>query len=121
MSVCKSLKGYSRKHERFADLFSLLAVALLFGTLYFVVSYYGTVISWMKTDAVIHVPVVVTLLILDLLLIYAFLNIGAARFDEHEDIGCFHTFKGRRSGSGSIGALFSSWLHHMEQVGRKHR
>ncbi|MCG7919357.1 MAG: cell division protein BolA [Candidatus Thiodiazotropha taylori] len=120
MSVCKSLKGYSRKHERVADLFSLLAVALLFGTLYLVVSNYSEVISWMKTDAVIHVPVVVGVLILDLFLIYMFLNIGAARFEEEEE-GCFHTFKGRRSGSGSVGNVFTSWLHHMEQVGRKHR
>ncbi|MES9979954.1 MAG: cell division protein BolA, partial [Candidatus Thiodiazotropha sp. 6PLUC5] len=73
-----------------------------------------------KTDAVIHVPIVVALLILDLFVIYLCLNIGAARLDD-EDEGCFHTFKGRRSGSGSVGNLFSSWLHHMEQVGRKHR
>ncbi|RLW56815.1 MAG: cell division protein BolA, partial [gamma proteobacterium symbiont of Stewartia floridana] len=25
------------------------------------------------------------------------------------------------SGSGSVGNVFTSWLHHMEQVGRKHR
>jgi hypothetical protein len=103
-----------------ADLFSLMAVALLFGTLYLVVSNYSDVISWMKTDAVIHVPMVIAVLILDLLLIYLFLNIGAARFED-EEVGCFHTFQGRRSGSGSIGNLFSSWVHHMEQVGRKHR
>jgi hypothetical protein len=120
MSVCKSLKGYSRSNERVADFFSLLAVALLFGTLYFVVNNYAVVISWMKTDAFIHAPVVVALLILDLVIIYICLNIGAARFDE-EDEGCFHTFKGRRSGSGSVGTMFSSWLHHLEQVGRKHR
>jgi hypothetical protein len=97
-----------------------MAVALLFGTLYLVVSNHSDVISWMKADAVIHVPLVVVALILDLVLIYLFLNIGAARFEE-EEVGCFHTFQGRRSGSGSIGTLFSSWLHHMEQVGRKHR
>ncbi|MES9850555.1 MAG: cell division protein BolA [Candidatus Thiodiazotropha sp. L084R] len=120
MSVCKSLKGYSRKNEYVADFFSLLAVAILFGTLYLVISNYAGLISWMKTDAIIHVPVVVALLIVDLFVIYLCLDIGAARLDD-EDEGCFHTFKGRRSGSGSVGNLFSSWLRHMEQVGRKHR
>ena len=120
MSVCKSLKGYSRKHERLADFFSLLAVALLFGTLYLVISNYASVIGWMKTDAVIHVPLAIGVLLLDIFIIYMCLNIGAARFAE-EDEGCFHTFRGRRSGSGSIGTMFNNWLHHMEQVGRKHR
>ncbi|MES9992124.1 MAG: cell division protein BolA [Candidatus Thiodiazotropha sp.] len=120
MSVCKSLKGYTRKHERLADLFSLLAVALLFGTLYFVLAYHTPIVGWLKRDAVIHIPIAVALLVLDILLMYMFLNIGSARFSEEEE-GCFHTFKGRRSGSGSIGIMFSNWLHHMEQVGRKHR
>jgi uncharacterized membrane protein (DUF485 family) len=120
MSVCKSLKGYSRKHERLADLFSLLAVALFFGTLYIVLSYYSPIIGWLKTDVVIHVPIAIAVLLFDILLMYICLDIGASRFAE-EDESCFHTFKGRRSGSGSIGSMFSSWLHHMEHVGKKHR
>jgi hypothetical protein len=120
MSVCKSLKGYSRKHERIADFFSLLAVVLLFGTLFMLLSNYAAIIGWIKTEAVIHVPLAIGILLTDLLFIYLCLNIGAARYAE-DDEGCFHTFKGRRAGSGSIGIMFSNWLHHMEQVGRKHR
>ncbi|MCM8854996.1 MAG: cell division protein BolA [Candidatus Thiodiazotropha sp.] len=120
MSVCKSLKGYSRKHERLADLFSLLAVALFFGTLYIVLSYYTPIIGWLKTDAVIHVPIAIAVLLFDIFLMYMCLDIGASRFSG-EDERCFHTFKGRRSGSGSIGTMFNSWLHHMEHVGKKHR
>jgi hypothetical protein len=120
MSVCKSLKGYTRKHERLADLFSLLAVALFFGTLYPVLAYYTTIASWLINDAVIRIPVAVVVLLLDIVLIYMCLNIGATRFTD-EDESCFHTFKGRRAGSGSIGVMFSNWLHHMEQVGRRHR
>ena len=120
MSVCKNLKGYARRHERMADFFSLLAVLLLFGTLYLVTAYYSPVLSWMKTDAILHVPAVIGLLVLDVFLIFLFLNVGSSRFGEEED-GCFHTFRGRRAGSGSIGMMFNSWLHHMEQVGRKHR
>jgi hypothetical protein len=120
MSVCKSLKGYTRKHERLADLFSLLAVALFFGTLYLVLAYYTAIASWLINDAVIRTPVAVAVLLFDIFLIYMCLNIGAARF-ANEDESCFHTFKGRRAGSGSIGIMFSNWLHHMEQVGRRHR
>jgi len=32
MSVCKNIKGFTRKHEWLADLFALLAVAILFGS-----------------------------------------------------------------------------------------
>jgi hypothetical protein len=120
MSVCKDLKGYARRHERMADFFSLLAVLLLFATLYLVTAYYSPVVSWMKTDAILHVPAVIALLLLDVFFIFLFLNLGSARYGE-EGEGCFHTFRGRRAGSGSIGMMFSSWLHHMEQVGRKHR
>jgi hypothetical protein len=120
MSVCKSLKGYSRKHERLADLFSLLAVALFFATLYLVLAYHTPIISWLKDDAVIHLPIAIALLLFDIFLIYLCLDIGAARFADEEE-GCFHTFKGRRSGSGSIGVMLSNWLHHMEQVGKRHR
>ena len=120
MSVCKSLKGYTRKHERLADLFSLLAVALLFGTLYVVLSYHTGITGWLMKDAIINVPIAITLLLLDIVVMYLCLDIGAARYAE-EDESCFHTFRGRRSGSGSIGMMFSNWVHHMEQVGRKHR
>ncbi|MCU7946799.1 MAG: hypothetical protein KZQ72_09180 [Candidatus Thiodiazotropha sp. (ex Cardiolucina cf. quadrata)] len=74
----------------------------------------------MKTDAVIHVPIAIAVLLFDIFLMYMCLDIGASRFSG-EDERCFHTFKGRRSGSGSIGTMFNSWLHHMEHVGKKHR
>jgi hypothetical protein len=120
MSVCKNIKGYARRHERMADLFSLLAIVLLFGTLFLGALYQSTLLSWMKSNTLLHVPTVIALLLLDVFLIFLFLSIGSARYGE-ENEGCFHTFRGRRSGSGSVGIMLSSWLHHMEQVGRRHR
>jgi hypothetical protein len=120
MSVCKNLKGYVRDHEQVADFFSLLAVVLLFGSLYLATVYYGPLLSWMQQNAILHVPAIVSLLLLDVLLIFLCLSIGAARFGEEEE-SCFHTFRGRRGGSGSLGMMFNGWLHHIEQVGRKHR
>ncbi len=120
MTVCTQLKRYARRHERTADFFSLLAVLLLFGSLYLGTVYYSSLLTWMKSDPLLHLPALIILLLLDLFLIFLFLNIGSARYGE-EGEGCFHTFPGRRTGSGSVGLMFNSWLHHIEQVGRKHR
>jgi hypothetical protein len=120
MSVCKSLKGYARQHERVADIFSLFAVVLFFGSLYLGGNYYSAVIQWIKQDFLLHSLIILGLLLLDLFLIFLCLNIGSARFTT-EDESCFQTFKGRRSGSGSIGMMLNGWLHHIEHVGKKHR
>jgi hypothetical protein len=120
MSVCKEIKGYTRRHERLADFFALLAVALFFTTLYLGVAYHSPIINWMLQDAVIHFPIGIAILLIDLFLIFMLLNIGASRFSESDE-SCFATFKGRRAGTGSVGMVFSGWLRHMEHVGRKHR
>lgn len=120
MSVCKDLKSYSRRHEWFADFFSLLSVALLFATLYGIVTYHQQIINWLQKAIVVNGLIAVALVIIDVFLMFAMLNIGSARFAE-EDEGCFRTFKGRRQGSGSLGMMFNSWLRHMEHVGKKHR
>jgi hypothetical protein len=120
MSVCKEIKGYSRRHERVADFFSVMAVALLFGTLYVAIAYHQMILGWLQQDVIINSALAISALVADVFFIYVFLNIGSAKFaDENE--GCFHTFSGRRSGSGSVGTMFTSWLRHMEHVGKKHR
>ncbi len=120
MSICTNIKGYTRHHERLADFFSLLAVSLLFGTIYVGVAYNSLILNWISSNVILYTPLAVGAMILDIFLIFLFLNIGSARFAE-EDEGCFHTFKGRRGGSGSVGMMFNSWLRHMEHVGKKHR
>ena len=121
MPVCKNIKGFTRRHERLADFFALLAVVLFFTTLYVGVSYHAPILEWMQQDAILHTILAVGVLVIDLALILFFLTIGAAHYTDEEDEGCFHTFKGRRAGTGSIGLMFNSWLHHMEHVGKKHR
>lgn len=120
MSVCKNLKGIARRHEWLADLFSLFAILLLFGSLYLGAVYYSPLLSWMQADAILHVPAVIALLVFDVFLIFLFLSLGSARYGGADE-GCFHTFRGRRTGSGSVGLIFNGLLHHIEQVGRKHR
>ncbi len=122
MSVCSQLKQYSRAHERLADLFSLLAVLLLFGTIFAAVQYYGLIGNWIAEDMVLHLPLVVAAIVVDVFLIFAFLNIGSSRFSENgQEEPCFGTFKGRRTGVGSPFTAFSNWVKHMEHVNRKHR
>ncbi|MEN8177008.1 MAG: cell division protein BolA [Pseudomonadota bacterium] len=120
MSVCKNLKGYTRRHTWLADLFSLMAAILFFGSIYLGFAYHTLILGWVSQDYILYTPLAVGTMILDVFLIFFFLNVGSARLAD-EDEGCFHTFKGRRAGSGSAGMMFTSWLRHMEHVGKKHR
>ena len=122
MSVCARLKSYSKTHERIADFFSLLSVAMLFGTIWFVMQYYTHIVSWVMRDMILHLPLTFGALVLDVFFIFLFLNIGSSRFtEEGEEDGCFQTFRGRRTGSGSMFAAVTSWIQHMEHVSKKHR
>jgi low affinity Fe/Cu permease len=121
MSFCSRVKWFARHNERIADFFSLLAVALFFATIFVAIQYHNPLLSWMKANVVLHVPVVVGVIVLVVALIFFFLAIGAARFSEGEDEACFRTFRGRRHGGPSIGAVFHTWIDHMEHVNKKHR
>ncbi len=119
MTVCKDIKTFSRTHERIADLFSLLAVVLLFATVWAVLEYHHAVLEWWRHSLLVNSIILVGVLVLDVFLILGFLAIGSARFGD-EDEKCFGTFPGRRN-SGVPGGAFRAWLHHMENVGKKHR
>lgn len=118
MSVCANVKVFARRHEWVADLFSLMAVALLFGSVWAILQYNELVLSWLQDNMVLHSAILVAALVLDVSVIFGLLCVGSTRCEEG---GCFRTFKGRRHGAGSIGKAFNSWLHHMEHVGRRHR
>lgn len=119
MTVCKDIKTFSHTHERIADLFSLLAVALLFATVWGVLEYHQTMLEWWQNSPLVNSVVLVAVLVLDVFLILGFLAVGSARFGD-EDEKCFGTFPGRRN-SGKPGGTFFAWLSHMENVGKKHR
>ena len=121
MTVCSQVKGYARHHERLADFFSLLAVALLFGSIWVAISYQQQIFDWMTQNILLHGSGVVLLIVFDVFLIFMFLNIGSSRFTDEEDAACFGTFRGRRHGGPSLGTAFNNWVHHMEHVNKKHR
>jgi hypothetical protein len=119
MSFCSRIKWFARNHERVADFFSLLAVVIFFATIYAAIEYHNPLLSWMKTNVVLHVPVVVGAIALVVALIFFCLAVGSARFSEEE--ACFRTFRGRRHGGPSLGSVFHTWIDHMEHVNKKHR
>jgi hypothetical protein len=119
MTVCREIKRFSRAHERIADAFSLLAVALLFATVWAVLLYHQQVLAWIGSNAPLHTPLAVLVLLAVAFLILALLAVGSARFGE-ENERCFGTFPGRRGHRSKTG-LFGTWIAHMENLGKKHR
>jgi hypothetical protein len=120
MTVCASVKTLVRRHEWIGDLFSVLAVALLFATVWAALQYYDPLWNWIvRNNPLIAMPVVVAAAVLDVALIYSLLCAGSQRC---EDGKCFRTFRGRRhGGSPSLGSAFGHWVKHMERVGKVHR
>jgi len=119
MGICKKVRVYSSHHEWVGNSFSLIAVALLFGTVWATLQYYEDISGWLAIDALVHTSFLVAALAMDVLLILAMLALGSARAGE-EDESCFTTFRGRRGGGSPIDAI-RNWLLHMENVGKKHR
>ncbi len=118
MSICSNIKDLSQRHGWVSDFFSLLAVALLFASIAFALFYEREIVAWMGANLLLHVPLLIAALVLDVFLIFGLLCAGATRC---EDGACFRTFRGRRHGGPSIGSAFSNWVRHMEHVGKKHR
>lgn len=118
MSLCDGVKSYSERHEWVSDLFSVLGVGVLFATIWFLTTYYTELLSWLDHNMLLHLPLLVGATVVDVFLIFGLICLGSTRCEEG---GCFRTFRGRRHGGPSIGSIFSSWLHHMENVGKKHR
>lgn len=121
MAVCSNIRSYMREHERVADFFSLLAVALLFSTIWFAIEFQTQIMEWAKANIIVHGSGVILALVVDVFLIIMFLNLGSARFSDEEDDSCFRTFRGRRHGGPSITTAFGNWIDHIEHVNKKHR
>lgn len=119
MTVCKEIKTFSRAHEHIADFFSLLAIALLFATVWAALEYHQAILEWWRHSIPMNSVILVAILVLDVFIILGFLAVGSARFG-NDDERCFGTFHGRRNVRHPFGA-FRAWLHHMENVSKKHR
>jgi hypothetical protein len=119
MNVCKDINRFSRTNETVADLFSLLAVALLFASIWVTLEYAQPVLAWLDGGFFVRAPLLAVGLALNAFAIIALLAVGSARFGQ-DDERCFGTFRGRRGQHGARGVL-TSWIAHIENVGKKHR
>ena len=119
MTVCREIKTFSRTHEHVADFFSLLAVALLFGSIWAFLAYYAQIMDWLYANPPLHGSILVAALVVDVLVVLGLLAVGSARFGG-DDERCFGTFRGRRNSASPLSA-FGIWLRHLENVGKKHR
>jgi len=119
MTVCKEIKNFSHAHEHIADTFSVLALVLLFATIWAVLEYHRILLEWWQHNMVLNTVVLVAVLVADVFLVLGMLAVGSARFGDSEK--CFGTFRGRRGTKGKPFGAFRAWLHHMENVGKKHR
>ena len=119
MTVCASVKTLVRRHEWIGDLFSVLAVALLFATVWAALQYYDPLWNWIvHNNPLIAMPVVVAAAVLDVALTRRELR----RVDGHERNRGDDACRGRRhGGSPSLGSAFGHWVKHMERVGKVHR
>ncbi|ESQ14444.1 MAG TPA: cell division protein BolA [Chromatiaceae bacterium] len=119
MNVCQEIKTFSKNYEVIADLFSLLAVVLLFVSVWATLEFYQPTMHWLSGNYVLRVPLLMVGLGLNAFSILALLAVGSARYTD-DDEPCFGTFPGRRTRHGAKG-VFVSWVDHMENVGKKHR
>ena len=98
----------------------MLAVVLLFATVWAVLEYHQALLDWWRHGVVLNSAILVAALALDAFLVLGFLAVGSARFGD-DDEKCFGTFHGRRSNRGEPFSAFRAWIHHMKNVGKKHR
>jgi hypothetical protein len=120
MSVCSAVKAYTRRHEWLADLLSMLALVVLFGSIWLLIDFHQPLLDWMQANVALRMPMLIVVLGLDVALIFGLLCAGSQRCPQGSD-DCFRTFRGRRHGSESLYTAFTNWIHHIENVGKRHR
>jgi hypothetical protein len=115
MSVCKNVKTFSRAHEHIADFFSCLPLCSS-SPPSAVTQYYQVVSVWLlhKCPAPWRHPG--RRRDTGRLLIFALLAIGSARFGKTTSASAPSPGAATIPGRG----IFSSWLNHLESVGKKH-
>ncbi len=118
MSICCSIQEFGRKHEVLAGFFSLLAVVLLFATVWLALQYHMMVLDWLARFPLLHLPVLMFGLVVEGFLIIGLLALGAER--KPTDLDCFRTFRGRRGGGSPWGAP-ENWMQQLEQYLARHQ
>jgi hypothetical protein len=82
------------KHEWIADLSSLLAVILLFGTVWIIMRFHHVTLDWMLGHSLLENMLAYAILLFDVVLIVGLLCFGPNCHANNKS--CFGTFKGRK-------------------------
>ena len=86
--------GESCKHEWIADLSSLTAVILLFGSVFGIMFYHDQTLEWLTGDSMLTTILGYGFILLDAVLIVSLLCFGPNCHSNNQS--CFGTFKGRK-------------------------
>ena len=82
------------KHEWVADFSSMIAIILLFVSVYLIMRYHNVTLDWMTNGSVLQTIGAYALVMLDAVMIVSLLCFGPTCHER--DKSCFGTFKGRR-------------------------
>ena len=82
------------KHEWLADMSSLIAVALLFGSVWAIMHYHDITLDWVQSNSLLQSTLAYALILADAVLIVSLLCFGPSCRANNKS--CFSTFKGRR-------------------------
>ena len=82
------------KHEWLADVSSLIAVILLFGSVFAIMQYHTVTLEWMLGHSLLENVLAYAFVLFDAVLIVSLLCFGPACHANNK--ACFGTFKGRK-------------------------
>ncbi|NNJ91967.1 MAG: hypothetical protein HKP55_09845 [Gammaproteobacteria bacterium] len=82
------------KHEWVADFSSLVAVILLFGTVYLIMRFHNVTLDWMTGGSLLQTVSAYTIVLLVAVIIVSLLCFGPTCHEHNKS--CFGTFKGRK-------------------------
>ena len=82
------------KHEWVADFSSLIAVILLFGSVYLIMRFHHVTLDWMTDGTMLQTISAYTIVLVDAVLIVSLLCFGPTCREHNKS--CFGTFKGRK-------------------------
>ena len=82
------------KHEWVADFSSLIAVILLFGSVYLIMRFHNVTLDWMTDGTMLQTIIAYAIVLLDAVIIVSLLCFGPTCHEHNKS--CFGTFKGRK-------------------------
>jgi flagellar biogenesis protein FliO len=82
------------KHEWVADFSSLVAVILLFASVYLIMRFHNVTLDWMTDGSMLQSLAAYAIVLIDAVLIVSLLCFGPSCHEHNKS--CFGTFKGRK-------------------------